>query len=68
MPNCKFCSEPVIVGTAMHSTCWKAEAEKLAATFCDDYCHWPFVCQDEFDLQENHCDSCALIKLLNLGL
>ena len=68
MPNCKFCGTPVISGPAIHTECWTADAEKLAEIFCDDYCHWPYATGDEIDLQENHCDSCALIKLLNLGL
>lgn len=66
MANCKFCGKPVRV-IVHHAACWEREAEKLAEIFCDQYCHWPFVCADEGELEE-HCDSCALIKLLNIGL
>ena len=68
MAKCKFCGKPVKAATVHHSACWEQKAEELAQIFCDDYCHWPFVCQDEDELEEQHCDSCALIRLLNLGL
>lgn len=67
MANCKFCAQPVRTAPVIHPACWQAQAEQLAQTFCDEYCHWPFVCQDETDLEENHCDSCALLRVLNLG-
>lgn len=39
--------------------------EELAEIFCDEYCHWPFVCtQDELDV---HCETCVLDQLLDGG-
>lgn len=66
MANCKFCGKPVMAANVMHSACWETEANKVAEIFCDQYCRWPFDCEkDELD---EKCDSCALLKLLNLGV
>ena len=38
------------------------EKEELVAVFCDEYCHWPFVCsQDELD---ERCEKCVMNQLL----
>lgn len=68
MAKCKLCGKPVAVSSVFHSDCWKAETEKLAETFCDEYCHWPYVCKNETELDDEHCSNCALIRVLNLGL
>lgn len=68
MALCKFCGKPVRASNVMHSACWESAAEKVAEQFCDNYCRFPRECRDEDELQEKHCDSCALIQLLNLGL
>lgn len=68
MANCKICGRPVLAGNAFHSSCWEAKAEEMAEVFCDEYCRWPRELTDEDSLQELHCDSCPLIRVLNLGL
>ena len=67
MPNCKFCGHPVKAANVFHSACWEKQVEMMDEEFCDNYCHWPFACKDEDELNE-HCDNCALIRVLNLGV
>lgn len=67
MANCKFCGRPVQCASVHHAACWETEADKVAGVFCDEYCRFPRECGSEEELHEKHCDSCALIKLLNLG-
>lgn len=67
MPNCKFCGKPVRCVVAHHAACWEREANRIAEVFCDSYCKWPEQCGDEDELNER-CNSCELVKLLNLGL
>ena len=52
----------------MKRTKWETAAGKAIQTFCDDYCRWPRECANETELEGQHCDSCALVKVLNLGL
>lgn len=68
MASCKFCGQPVKAATVFHSACWEHEASKVAEEFCDNYCRFPREAANEDELQEKHCGSCSLIKLLNLGL
>ena len=68
MANCRFCGKPVRCASVHHAACWETAAEKVAEQFCDNHCRFPRECQSEEELQEQHCDSCALVKLLNLGL
>ena len=68
MPNCKICGKPVVAANVFHSACWEMEANKVAEKFCDNYCRFPKEAANEEELQEKHCDSCPLVKLLNLGL
>lgn len=68
MANCKLCGKPVRSAHVIHSACWEREAYELAEIFCDQYCKWPEQCSGEEQLQEQHCDACALIHVLNLGL
>ena len=68
MANCRFCGKPVRCASVHHAACWETATEKVAEEFCDNYCRFPRECQNEEELQEQHCDSCALVKLLNLGL
>lgn len=68
MANCKICGKPVQCANVFHSACWETAAGKVIQVFCDDYCRWPRECSDEAELEEQHCDSCALVKVLNLGL
>ena len=69
MPDCKFCGESVTAGNIYHPKCWETKIHELAERFCDNFCVWPRVCQDEERLAEHHCDKdCPLIQLLNAGL
>lgn len=68
MANCKFCGKPVRCVSVHHAACWETAASKVAEQFCDDYCRWPRECQNEEELQEQHCDNCVMIQLLNLGV
>lgn len=36
--------------------------EEVISDMCDGFCHWPFVCANEDEL-EKHCDSCPLVRL-----
>lgn len=67
MPNCKICGRPVRCATVTHAACWENEVSKMAEIFCDEYCRYPRECQDDESLAE-HCDNCALVRVLNLGL
>ena len=51
-----------------HPECWKKEVEQMADDFCHNYCRFPLYYHDKKKMQEQHCDSCPLIKVLNLGL
>lgn len=68
MANCKICGQAVRVANVFHSACWEREANRVAETFCDDYCRWPRECSNQDSLEELHCADCALVQLLNLGL
>ena len=68
MPKCKICGKPVVAANVFHSACWEREANKMAEEFCDNYCRFPLESTNEEELHEQHCDSCPLVKLLNLGL
>lgn len=67
MPNCKICGQPVKAAPVFHPACWQAQAEKVAAEFCDHYCQFPLTAKDEDSLHELHCDGCPMARLLNLG-
>lgn len=67
MAKCKFCGETVRSGSVHHAACWETAASRVAERFCSNYCRFPREVADEDLLQEAHCDSCALIRLLNLG-
>lgn len=67
MANCKICGKPVRCANVFHSACWETATGKVAEKFCDNYCRFPREIKDEDALQE-HCDDCALARLLNLGL
>ena len=66
MANCKVCGKSVTAAHVMHAECWKQEVSNLAEIFCDQYCRWPIECHSEEELAE-HCDSCHMIRVLNLG-
>ena len=66
MANCKICGKPVVAANVFHSACWENEASKVAEEFCDNYCRFPFECEQD-DLDEK-CDNCPIAKLLNLGV
>ena len=68
MANCKICGKPVRSANAFHSGCWEKAASDMEKTFCDEYCRFPREIEDADSLQELHCDSCPLIRVLNLGL
>ena len=66
MPNCKYCGQPVTAAPVFHTACWKAKLEDAAQIFCDQFCRWPWLCQDQEDLEE-HCNGdCPFLSLLNL--
>ena len=67
MAQFKFCAQPVRTATVFHSACWNNAANKVAEPFCDNYCRFPRECTDQ-DSLEQHCDTCDLVRLLNLGL
>ena len=66
MGKCKRCGKEVRFPIMLHSTCWELEVSRVAEIFCDRYCRFPVECKSEDELYE-HCDSCELIDLLNLG-
>ena len=66
MAVCKFCGKSVPAANVWHGSCWEKAMEKTAEEFCEDYCRFPRELSEE-ELRE-HCDSCALIKLVNAGL
>lgn len=68
MANCKICGKPVQSAPVHHPECWMGEVEAMAEIFCDNYCRFPHIYHDKEKLQEQHCDCCPLIKVLNLGL
>ena len=68
MANCKLCGKRVVSARVMHTECWEHEARELAEIFCDSYCRWPAECESEDELMSGHCDSCHLVRVLNLGL
>jgi hypothetical protein len=68
MPNCKFCGHPVKAANVFHSACWEKQVDKMAEDFCDNYCRFNRMGLSEVELNEQHCDNCALIRVLNLGL
>ena len=68
MPNCKLCGKAVTAARVMHAECWEHETRELAKIFCDHYCRWPLECENADELMNEHCDSCHLIRVLNLGL
>lgn len=68
MANCKICGQPVRSGNVFHPACWETATRRMAETFCNEYCQFPREIEDADSLQELHCDSCPLIRVLNLGL
>ena len=68
MANCKICGKPVRSAKVIHSACWETAAHRVVETMCDDYCRWPREIQDKESLEELHCNDCALLRLINLGL
>ena len=66
--NCKICGQPVRSGSVFHPACWETVTARLASEICDDYCRYAREIEDADSLQELHCDSCPLIRVLNLGL
>ena len=68
MPNCKICGQTVSAAPVFHPACWEEAAHLMAAKFCAEYCRFPRECKDEDDLADNHCGSCHIVRLLNLGL
>lgn len=68
MAKCKICGKAVVTAHVFHRECWQEEVEKLAQVFCDNYCRWPRECPNQDELEDKHCDSCDLIRVLNLGL
>lgn len=68
MAKCKICGKAVVTAHVFHRECWQEEVEKLAQVFCDNYCRWPRECPNQDELEDKHCDSCDLIRVLNRRL
>lgn len=68
MAICKICGTEVRTAREIHPRCWEKATAEMAEIFCDQYCRWPHECSNSDDLETGHCDSCHLVRLLNLGL
>lgn len=68
MADCKICGKPAEAVPVMHRECWEKAVSDMAEEFCNEYCRFPREIEDADSLQELHCDSCPLIRVLNLGL
>ena len=66
MANCKFCGQPVAAVTVAHDECRQAEAQRLADQVCAYRCKMAVLCGDKERLEDIHCASCALPKLVKL--
>ena len=67
MANCKICGKPVRAARVLHAACWEKAAEEMAQVFCDEYCRWPREVGSQEEL-EQHCDSCLMNRLAELGV
>lgn len=68
MANCKFCGKPVAVSPVWHSDCFEDAADEIAAVVCDDLCKYREAYgADQDALNREHCDSCVMNRLLDLG-
>lgn len=67
MAKCKICGQPVRSAPVFHPACWEAITHRMAEEFCDEYCRFPKEIEDADELQEQRCDHCPLIRVLNLG-
>lgn len=68
MAKCKICGQPVMAAPVFPPACWETVTKRMAEEFCDEYCRFPREIEDTDSLHELHCDDCALIRVLNLGL
>ena len=68
MAKCKICGQTVRSAPVFHPACWEAVTKRMAEEFCDEYCRFPREIEDTDSLHELHCDDCALIRVLNLGV
>ena len=59
MPNCKICSETVTAGPVFHEGCLEGLAEQI----CEEYCRWPWECQEQ-DQMDEKCAACPLNRLV----
>lgn len=64
--NCQKCGKPVKFPIMIHTACFETVVGKAAEQICDKYCRYPFECKAQDELDE-HCDSCPLVNLLNIG-
>ena len=60
MANCKICGHPTTVGVVTHAPC----LGKLLSAVCDDYCYWSKILTSQYVLEEQHCATCPVVKLL----
>jgi len=37
--------------------------EEVAEEFCNEYCRFPFLVEDEDELYSKHCEKCPINKL-----
>ena len=68
MANCKICGEPVRCARVFHAACWGTAGERELAGFCGQGWRWAPGGGGGEGPGELHCNDCALVRLLNLGL
>lgn len=56
----------MLAGEGNRAASFETEVDKVAEQICDRYCKFPGECKDQDEL-DKHCDSCVLIKLMNIG-
>ena len=52
--------------TVAHDECRQAEAQRLADEVCAYRCKMAVICNDKDRLEDRHCATCALPKLVKL--
>ena len=68
MAKCKFCEKPVTVSPVWHEECYINAVDKIASQICDGICKYRDAYgADEESLNREHCDSCVLHELFDLG-
>lgn len=68
MANCKFCGKPVKTARVQHRECLIAAAASMFQIFCDDFCKWPSLYEDEEQMHEQRCSECPILNIINLKI